>query len=190
LTYARVGVKYKKLDISIPKLNDFIHKVYINAARVLYQQAYLFKQGISPIDIQKNNVTINQIIKESIIQSVRDSIPFDSIVRSYLDETHETFDDIKEESMPLPPKVGGSPSFEMKAYVNPPMPNPIVPPPAPPAKNIFEMIASKQPPTETALTVVNTRPMPDVMGYTGTDIVLHDPVDDLDGRELLNCIEL
>ena len=36
LTCTRVGTKQKKIDINIPSLNDFIHKVYINSARKLY----------------------------------------------------------------------------------------------------------------------------------------------------------
>jgi hypothetical protein len=111
LTYARVGTKYKKLDIAIPKLNDFIHKVYINCARLFYQQAFLFKLELSPVEIQKNNVIVNNHIKECIMNSVRDSIPFELMVRTYLDETHETFDEIKEEiSAPVidtPVVVGG-----------------------------------------------------------------------------------
>lgn len=111
LTYARVGVKYKKLDLTIPKLNDFVHKVYINSARLFYQQAFLFKQDISPIDVQKNNVIINQIIQECIMSSIRDSIPFELIVRSYLDNTQETFDEIKEDNIPINP-----PSNEITTY--------------------------------------------------------------------------
>ena len=107
LTYARVGTKYKKLDISIPKLNDFIHKIYINCARVFYQHAFLFRMDISTVDIQKNNVNISQHIKECIMNSVRDSIPFELMVRSYLDETHETFDEIKEDITKPSTSFGG-----------------------------------------------------------------------------------
>ena len=121
LTYARVGTKYKKLDIAIPKLNDFIHKVYINCARVFYQQAFLFKLELSPVEIQKNNVIVNTHIKECIMNSVRDSIPFELMVRTYLDETHETFDEIKEEisePQPMPvietPTVVGGEGDEIK----------------------------------------------------------------------------
>jgi hypothetical protein len=115
LTYARVGLKYKKIDIAIPKLPDFIHKVYINSARAFYRQAFLFRTDISPIDIQKNNIAIMNIIKECIMQSVRDSIPLDTIVKSYLDETHETFDEITEEELAAEPHLnklyaGGVPS--------------------------------------------------------------------------------
>jgi len=42
LTAMRVGQKQKKIDISIPKLDDFIHKVYVNVARKIYKNVYLF----------------------------------------------------------------------------------------------------------------------------------------------------
>ncbi|WP_298409853.1 hypothetical protein, partial [Ferroplasma sp.] len=41
LTTIRVGNRQKKIDISIPKLNIFIHKVYINVGRKLYQNVDL-----------------------------------------------------------------------------------------------------------------------------------------------------
>ena len=40
LTAMRVGNKQKKIDIDIPKIEDFIHKIYINSARKLYQNVY------------------------------------------------------------------------------------------------------------------------------------------------------
>ena len=36
LTCMRVGQQQKKIDINIPKLDDFIHKCYINCARKIY----------------------------------------------------------------------------------------------------------------------------------------------------------
>ena len=47
LTCIRVGQKQKKIDINIPKLNNFIHKVYIHSARRIYTNIYLFKKDIS-----------------------------------------------------------------------------------------------------------------------------------------------
>lgn len=101
LTYARVGTKYKKIDIAIPKINDFIHKVYINCARTMYQQAFLYKLELSTMDIQRNAVTVEKNIKECILNAVRDSIPYEQIVRSYLDETHETYDEMKEDPVSI-----------------------------------------------------------------------------------------
>ena len=44
LTCIRVGNKQKKIDISIPKLDVFVHKVYIHVARKVYMNVYLFEK--------------------------------------------------------------------------------------------------------------------------------------------------
>ena len=54
-TCIRVGNKQKKIDISIPKLDIFINKVYINVARKVYMNVYLLERNISPLQVQKNN---------------------------------------------------------------------------------------------------------------------------------------
>jgi len=54
LTAMRVGQKQKKIDINIPKLNDFIHNVYINVARKVYKNVYLFEINVPPLQVQKN----------------------------------------------------------------------------------------------------------------------------------------
>ena len=55
LTAIRVGQKQKKIDINIPKIDDFIHKVYITIARKIYKYVYLFEVNIPPLQTQKNN---------------------------------------------------------------------------------------------------------------------------------------
>ena len=40
LTCVRVGQKQKKVDIDVPSVDDFIHKVYSNVARKLYTNIY------------------------------------------------------------------------------------------------------------------------------------------------------
>lgn len=95
LTCVRVGQKQKKIDINIPKLKDFTHKVYIHSARKIYTNIYLFEKDIPPLQTQKNNREIEILIKESILNAVRESIPVEQILRSYLEETVE--EEIKEE---------------------------------------------------------------------------------------------
>jgi len=94
LTCIRVGNKQKKIDISIPKLDSFIHKVYINAARKIYSNVYLFEKNISPLQIQKNNRELEVIIQECILIAIRDSIPTESIIRAYMDESVEQEEEI------------------------------------------------------------------------------------------------
>ena len=97
LTCIRVGQKQKKIDIDIPKLKDFVHKIYIHVARKVYTNVYLFEKNLQPLDLQRNNRELELIVKECILNSVRESIPIDHILRSYLDETEE---EIEEEEKP------------------------------------------------------------------------------------------
>jgi hypothetical protein len=89
LTCIRVGMKHKTIDLDIPKLEEFIHKVYIHLARKIYTNVYLFEKNIPPLEVQRNNRELELIIRECILEAVRESIPVETILRSYLDETVE-----------------------------------------------------------------------------------------------------
>jgi hypothetical protein len=89
LTCVRVGTRQKKIDISIPKLNDFLHKVYINVASKVYKNAYLFDKNATPLVQQKHNREFEVITEECILKTIRESIPTEAIVRAYLDESVE-----------------------------------------------------------------------------------------------------
>jgi histone H3/H4 len=99
LTAMRVGQKQKKIDINIPKLDDFIHKTYITVARKIYKNVYLFELNVVPLQIQKNNRELEIIVQECILNSVRESIPVEHILRAYMDETVEedVIEEIKEQ---------------------------------------------------------------------------------------------
>jgi hypothetical protein len=102
LTCIRVGNKQKKIDISIPKLDPFIHKVYIHVARKVYMNVYLFEKNITPLQTQKNNRELELIVQECILMAIRESIPTEEIIRAYMDESVEqeeevTIENIEEE---------------------------------------------------------------------------------------------
>ena len=106
LTAIRVGQKQKKIDINIPKLDDFIHKIYINVARKIYKNVYLFEIKIPPLQTQKNYRELEMIVQECILNTVRDSIPVESILQAYMDETIEedVVEEIKEQEIVDPNK--------------------------------------------------------------------------------------
>ena len=97
LTCVRVGQKQKKIDIDIPSADVFIHKAYINVARKLYTNVYLFEAELAPLDLQKNNRQLELFAQESILNTIRDTMPVESILRAYMDETEEEEVDINEE---------------------------------------------------------------------------------------------
>lgn len=106
LSAIRVGQKQKKIDITIPKLDDFIHKIYINVARKTYKNVYLFELNIPPLQIQKHHRELEIIVQECILNTVRDSIPVEAILQAYMDETVEEHvtEEIKEQEIEDPNK--------------------------------------------------------------------------------------
>ena len=104
LTAMRVGQKQKKIDLDIPKLDDFIHKLYIGVARKVYKNVYLFELNIPPLQTQKHNRELEIIVQECILTTVRESIPVEAILKAYLEETVEenVTEEIKEEIVEEP----------------------------------------------------------------------------------------
>ena len=105
LTCVRVGSKQKKIDIDVPSISDFLHKIYIHVARKIYTNIYLFEKNIAPLQTQKNNREIEITIKECILNAIRDSVPVEHILRAYMDETEEQDVEVKEVEEPLPDSV-------------------------------------------------------------------------------------
>jgi hypothetical protein len=129
LTAVRVSSEQKKMDIEIPKLNKFVHNVYINVARQIYKNAYLFSVNISELQSQKNRHDIEQIVRECILNTIRDSIPIETILKVYVDESSaEVVEEIKDEIIPIP-SSGGQPSSQSQPIISDTMtPSLVVPP--------------------------------------------------------------
>ena len=108
LTCIRVGNKQKKIDISVPKLDHFIHRIYIHVARKVYMNVYLFERKIPDLQVQKNNRELEIIVQECILNAIRESIPTESIIRAYLDESIEQEEEViiepitEDEPKPVP----------------------------------------------------------------------------------------
>lgn len=89
LSCVRVGNESKKITIDIPDFGSFLHKVYINVARKLYSNIYLFEIDIPSLDIQKRNREFELIVQTCIMNTIRDSIPVETLLRQYIDESTE-----------------------------------------------------------------------------------------------------
>jgi hypothetical protein len=96
LSCMRVGTKQKKIDVNIPSLEDFVHHIYINAARKIYTNVYLFEMGISSLKSQKNSRELEIIIKECILQTIRETIPVEELLKLYMNETVENAVEVHE----------------------------------------------------------------------------------------------
>jgi hypothetical protein len=96
MTVMRVGNTQKKVDIKIPQLNDFVHKIYVNTARKVYSNVYIFERGIQPLHTQRNNREFEIIVKECIYNTIRDNIPVEELIKMYLEDTIEDVVEVTE----------------------------------------------------------------------------------------------
>ncbi|CAB4576744.1 MAG: hypothetical protein F2563_03175 [Actinobacteria bacterium] len=94
LTSVRTTQKQKKINLVIPRLEVFIHKVYIECAREFWKSPYLFSDfSIAPIEQQRNLRECEKIVKESIQETIRKMLPVKNILKEYLGENIEEADE-------------------------------------------------------------------------------------------------
>jgi hypothetical protein len=75
---------YKNISIS-----DFVHKVYIECAREIWNNPYLLYHNYPPIEIKRNQRDCMNIIKECIREALRKLLPVKHILNIYLGEDIE-----------------------------------------------------------------------------------------------------
>lgn len=105
ITCVRVGQQQKKVDIDVPSLDKFLHNTYINCARKIYTNVYLFERNIMPLQTQKHNREIELLVKECIMNTIRESVPIENILRTYIDETEEKDVQVEEHEEVVPIEV-------------------------------------------------------------------------------------
>ena len=88
LSAIRLTTKQKKLQITIPKIDHFLHRVLSECARTLWTNAYLFADS-SSIEKQKNLRQVSSLLNDSVLQAIRALLPVKSILREYLHDDDE-----------------------------------------------------------------------------------------------------
>lgn len=101
LSAIRITTKQKKLQITIPKIDHFLHRTLRETGRLLWGNAFLFAEQGPSIERQKNMRQIETLIQEGIQQSIRSLLPVKTILREYLndeaDEGEEEADKAEED---------------------------------------------------------------------------------------------
>jgi len=96
LSAIRLTTKQKKLQITIPKVEHFIHRLLSESARVLWTNAFLFAESNS-IETQKNLRQVSALLQDSVLQAIRGLLPVKSILKEYL---HDDDDGDDAENIP------------------------------------------------------------------------------------------
>jgi len=100
LVCARPGNRQKQLNVNIPKIDIFLHKVFIKSAGHSYRNAYLFEKEVVKLQYQKNMHDLEILIQRSILDTVRENIPEEEIIRAFLDENYEYEEEVIIEPVP------------------------------------------------------------------------------------------
>jgi hypothetical protein len=67
-------------------ITDFIHKIYIECARELWNNPYLFYHIYKPIDLKRNQRETIALIKDCIKEAIRKLLPVTHMLKIYLGE--------------------------------------------------------------------------------------------------------
>lgn len=92
LTYNPSLKQQNKVDPSMYqniKINDFIHKIYIECARELWNNPYLLYHDFPPIELKRNQRDTILLIKDCIKEAIRKLLPVKYILQIYLGEDIE-----------------------------------------------------------------------------------------------------
>ena len=75
---------HSKIDLTIPKCSRFLHKCYIESAREIFKNPYLYLNDLDYKETQKNMRETLELISLSIENSIRNLLPMKDILRQYL----------------------------------------------------------------------------------------------------------
>jgi hypothetical protein len=106
LTAIRVNSKQKKLQITLPKLDHFLHRVFTECARAFWKAPFLFSDELTPIEKQKNILQAEAMCTEALSGAVRSLLPVKNILRDYL-EADDAEDEEAEIVKPVRKSGGG-----------------------------------------------------------------------------------
>ena len=73
-----------KFEIEVPKPEHFLHRCYINCAREFWKKPLLFYDNIEILEKQSNIDKIHEIINNSIFDTIRNFLPQNTIIESFL----------------------------------------------------------------------------------------------------------
>jgi hypothetical protein len=96
LSAIRLTTRQKKLQITIPKLEHFLHRTLTECARLLWSNTYLFSSSSPTIERQKNLRLIENMLHEGVLQGIRGMLPVKNILREYLKEDDDEEEEAEE----------------------------------------------------------------------------------------------
>ena len=77
--------KKGRLNIKVPTGPQFLHICYVNVAREMWKNPYLCSTHVSRYEQQKNTREMERLIKDTIMDTLRQQLPVKNIIQDFLD---------------------------------------------------------------------------------------------------------
>ena len=77
--------KKGRLNIKVPTGAQFLHICYVNVAREMWKNPYLCSTHVSRYEQQKNTREMEKLIKDTIMDTLRQQLPVKNIIQDFLD---------------------------------------------------------------------------------------------------------
>lgn len=88
LTSVKLGSsKKRKVQLVVPTNETFVHKVYVNVSRTIYNDPFTFSNKRYNGNVLRNMNEVLPLIELSIEDTIRDMLPIQNILESYLGDT-------------------------------------------------------------------------------------------------------
>lgn len=135
LTSVKMNSKKRKVKLVVPTNETFVHKVYVNVSKSVYNDPFTFSDKRYDGNVLRNINDVFPLIETSIEDTVRDMLPIQNILESYLgdtmsdsesepDEPHsedgEPDEPHSEDAEPTPPLVDGEKISNPEGFFDPP----------------------------------------------------------------------
>lgn len=115
LTAIRINSRQKKVQITVPKIDHFLLKVFIETSQLLWQNAYLFRENVSGMEKQQNYKQIQTLIENGIRAAIRIMVPVKSLLKDCMAAGDDSSD--SEEESEVAPAAPAAPEEEVHPVV-------------------------------------------------------------------------
>tara|TARA_Y100000389_G_scaffold205042_1_gene262359 strand:- start:6171 stop:7034 length:864 start_codon:yes stop_codon:yes gene_type:complete len=109
----------KKVKVTVPSNEKFVHDIFKNVANNIYNDPYLFSMKRYNGHVTNNIREVFDLIESTTIDTIRNALPFQNIIESYInqdDDEDVERDDYEEEV----PSYTNDMTQEMEGHIDPP----------------------------------------------------------------------
>ena len=109
----------RKIQITVPKPDHFMHRALSESSRLLWSNVYLFNDASPSLERQKYMNDVNRFLEEGILQAIRNLLPVKSILRDSLQEDEDDGIQITTAAKESKPEAEGEVDAEVDEEVKP-----------------------------------------------------------------------